>query len=237
MAARRGSDDLGRYERQLRGQGFRLIAGADEAGRGALAGPLVAAAVVLPEDFGLDGLNDSKLLGRRQREEACARIRERALAVAVCRATPSRIDNRGLHRTNLWLLRRAIRRLDIAPDYVLTDGGWPIRGLDLPCLAIKKGDAVTASVAAASIVAKVSRDAMMDRYHRRFPAFGFDHNRGYGTPEHLEVLRRLGPTPIHRLSFRNVGQAGLFDPDGPATTGSTGSEDADRWDDGPEGEP
>lgn len=130
------------------------------------------------------------------------------MAISVCRAMPTRIDHRGLHRTNLWLLRRAVRRLDVRPDYVLTDG-WPIGRVGLPCLSIKKGDAVTASVAAASIVAKVVRDRIMDRYHRRFPAFGFDHNRGYGTADHLDALRRLGPTPIHRLSFKGVGQTEL----------------------------
>ena len=118
------------------------------------------------------------------------------------------IDRRGLHRCNLSLLRRAARRLDPRPDYVLTDG-FPVPGIGLPSLSIKKGDAVTASVAAASIVAKVTRDRMMDRLHRRYPDFGFDHNRGYGTPDHLEALDRLGPTPSHRFSFAGVGQTSL----------------------------
>ena len=105
---------------------------------------------------------------------------------------------------NQWLLRRAARMLPVTPDYVLTDG-WPVPGMPWPSLSIKKGDAVTASVAAASIVAKVTRDRTMDRYHHRFPEYGFDRNRGYGTREHFEVLGRLGPTPIHRLSFKGVG--------------------------------
>ncbi|MGQ0669581.1 MAG: ribonuclease HII [Actinomycetota bacterium] len=196
--------DLGRYERRLREQGFRRIAGADEAGRGALAGPMVAAAVILPDGFDLDGLADSKVLTARQRESCFERVVAEALAVSVCRAMPSRIDRRGLHRSNQWLLRRAVRTLDVRPDYVLTDG-WPIPRMGWPCLSIKKGDAVTASVAAASVVAKVTRDRIMDRYHRRFPEFGFDHNRGYGTAWHRQVLDRLGPTPIHRLSFKGVG--------------------------------
>lgn len=195
--------DLGRYERGLRAQGFRLIAGVDEAGRGALAGPLVAAAVILPPGFDLAGLNDSKLLTANQREEAFERILREAIAVSVCRCMPSRIDHRGLHRSNLWLLRRCVITLSIRPDYVLTDG-FPLRRLSVPSLSIKKGDAVTASVAAASIVAKVTRDRMMDRYHRRFPAYGFDRNRGYGTPEHRDALRRVGPSPIHRLSFKGL---------------------------------
>ena len=196
--------DLGRYERGLREQGFRRIAGVDEAGRGALAGPMLAAAVILPEDFDLDGIADSKVLSAKAREEAYARIVEGAVCVSVRRAMPSRIDHRGLHRSNLWLLRKAVTTLAVEPDYVLTDG-FPILRLAIPRLSIKKGDAVTASVAAASIIAKVTRDRMMDRYHRRFPEYGFDRHRGYGTSEHFAVLGRLGPSPIHRLSFKGVG--------------------------------
>jgi ribonuclease HII len=195
--------DLDRFERRLRAEGFCRIAGADEAGRGALAGPLVAAAVILPEGFDLDGVADSKMLTALQRERACERILAGAIAVAVCRAMPRRIDHRGLHRSNMFLLRRALRELDPEPDFVLTDG-WPVRGVPFPHLSIRKGDAVTASVAAASIVAKVTRDAMMDRYHRRFPEFRFDSNRGYGTRHHWDTLVRLGPTPIHRRSFKGV---------------------------------
>lgn len=196
--------DLGRYERRLRDEGFVRIAGADEAGRGALAGPLVAAAVILPREFDLEGIRDSKQLTARQRERCYERIVREGVAVSVCRAMPSRIDHRGLHRSNLWLLRRAVLGLQLTPDYVLTDG-FPVPRLGVPSLSMKKGDAVTASVAAASIVAKVTRDRMMDRYHRRFPAYGFDRHRGYGTAEHLEVLSRIGPSPIHRLSFKGVG--------------------------------
>lgn len=203
--------DLGRYERGLRAEGFRLIAGADEAGRGALAGPLVAAAVILPEGFDLEGVNDSKLLTASQRETAYERIVRDALAWSVCRCTPTRIDRRGLHKTNLWLLRHCITTLAVEPDYVLTDG-FPVRRLPVPNLSIKKGDAVTASVASASIVAKVTRDRMMDRYHRRFPVYGFDHNRGYGTPEHRDAIRRHGPSPIHRFSFKGL-RTGYYDDD------------------------
>lgn len=206
-AVPRGVDplgDIGRFERRLREQGFRLIAGVDEAGRGALAGPLVAAAVILPASFDLDGIADSKALTPAQRARCHERILRGALAVSVCRVTPRRIDRRGLHRSNLWLLRRAVRTLPVTPDYVLSDG-FPLRRLGLPALSIRKGDAVTASVAAASIVAKVVRDRAMDRYHRRFPVYGFDHNRGYGTPEHRAALDRYGPCPIHRTSFQGVG--------------------------------
>jgi ribonuclease HII len=210
-ALTRGMDpltpDLDRYERRLRAQGFVRVAGVDEAGRGALAGPMVAAAVILPEGFDLDGIRDSKQLSRRQREDACARIAAAAV-VAVCKAAPGLIDRRGLHRCNLSLLRRAAGELDPQPEYVLTDG-FPVPQIAFPSLAIKKGDVVSASVAAASIVAKVTRDRIMDRLHRRYPDFGFDHNRGYGTPDHFEALERWGPTPVHRLSFAGVGQPSL----------------------------
>lgn len=199
--------DLVRYERALHEQGFARVAGADEAGRGALAGPLVAAAVVLPHGFDPEGIDDSKVLTANQRESAYERIVASA-AFAVAKAEPAAIDRRGLHRSNIALLRRCIRALDPTPEYALTDG-FPVPRMPCPSLAIKKGDAVAVSVAAASIVAKVTRDRIMKRMHRRYPEFGFDHNKGYGTPEHLEVLDRLGPTPIHRLSFACVGQVSL----------------------------
>jgi ribonuclease HII len=204
----RAQRDLAQYERRLREDGFSLIAGADEAGRGALAGPLVAAAVILPDGFDLAGINDSKLLTALQRERAFERIVEAAVSVSVCRATHTRIDHRGLHRSNKFLIRRALRCLDVPPDYVLTDG-WPVGYIPFPHLAIKKGDAVTASVAAASIVAKVTRDRSMDRYHRRFPVYGFDTNRGYGTRAHWDALERYGPCPIHRRSFKGVREISL----------------------------
>jgi len=203
--------DLGRYERGLREQGFHLIAGVDEAGRGALAGPLVAAAVILPAEFDLDGINDSKQLTALQREAAFERIMRDAVAWSACRCTPTRIDRRGLQKTNVWLLRRCVTTLGVVPDYVLSDG-FPVRRLGIPNLSIKKGDAVTASVAAASIVAKVTRDRMMDRYHRRFPLYGFDHNRGYGTKDHRDAIRRHGPSPIHRYSFKGL-RTGYYDGD------------------------
>jgi ribonuclease HII len=199
--------DLDRYERTLRAQGFARVAGVDEAGRGALAGPLVAAAVVLPEGFDRVGIRDSKQLTAKQRAKQYERIVAMCL-VSVCRESPRGIDRRGLHRCNLALLRRAAALLDPPPDYVLTDG-FPVPRMPLPSLAIKKGDVVTASIAAASIVAKVTRDRIMDVLHRRYPEFGFDANRGYGTPEHLAVLDRVGPSLVHRLSFSCVGQAAL----------------------------
>jgi ribonuclease HII len=191
------------FERQLHDEGFRLVAGVDEAGRGALAGPLVAAAVILPEHFDCVGLADSKLLTPDQRDHWFARITVSAVSISICRAFPQRIDHRGLHVSNLALLRAAIRTLRVCPDFVLTDG-FALRGIRLPHLSMKKGDVVTATVAAASVVAKVTRDRTMDRYHRRFPQYGFDRHRGYGTPSHRAAIARYGPSPIHRMSFKGM---------------------------------
>ena len=202
MAVRR-LKEIDHYERELRGRGIAVVAGADEAGRGALAGPLVAAAVVLPDDFDLDGVEDSKLLTPKQRRETYARIVAGATAWSVCKAMPARIDRAGMHRTNLSLLRKALRRLQVTPEFVLCDG-FPLKRTGIPTIGIRKGDAVCATIAAASIVAKVTRDRIMDRYHRRFPDYGFLTNKGYGTEAHWEALWRLGPTPIHRRSFNHV---------------------------------
>jgi ribonuclease HII len=196
---------LDRYEEALWAQGFSRIAGCDEAGRGALAGPLVAAAVVVPADFDPTGIRDSKLLTAKQRQEQFDRI-VAACTVAVAKAEPPVLDRRGLHRSNIMLLRRAVKALE--PDYALTDG-FPVPRMPCPALSIKKGDMLSASVAAASIVAKVTRDRIMVRLDRRYPAFGFSHNKGYGTREHWDALEVHGPTPVHRLSFSGVGQVSL----------------------------
>ena len=195
--------ELDTLERRIRAAGFRLIAGADEAGRGALAGPMFAAAVILPEGFDIDGLRDSKQLTPLQRDEWYDRIRAGAVAVSVRRAFPRRIDHRGLHVSNVKLLRQAIRGLAVRPDYVIVDG-FRLRGFGTPNLAVKKGDSVCASVAAASVVAKVTRDRCMERYHRRYPQYGFDRHRGYGTAGHRAAIARFGPSPIHRLSFKGL---------------------------------
>lgn len=194
---------LGHYEHRLHEQGFRLVAGVDEAGRGALAGPLVAAAVILPEGFDLHGLRDSKALTPLQRDEWFDRIRSQAVSVAVRRVLPTRIDRRGLQPSNLSAMGRALRGLDVQPDFVIADGFAP-RALRVPHLSMKKADEVSACVAAASVVAKVVRDRAMERYHRRFPEYGFDRHRGYGTASHRAAIARFGPSPIHRMSFRGM---------------------------------
>jgi ribonuclease HII len=193
---------MDRYERALREQGFERVAGVDEAGRGALAGPMVAAAVILPDGFDLEGIRDSKQLTPKQRDEAFARIHAEA-CVAVAKVTPGAIDKRGLHRCNISLLRSAACDLAPEPDYVLTDGFAPPR-MPYPTLAVKKGDAVSASIAAASIIAKVTRDRVMDALAAEHPGYGWERNRGYGTAGHRAALGRLGLTQHHRKTFRPV---------------------------------
>jgi ribonuclease HII len=197
------SDASGILEARLQEAGFRHVAGCDEVGRGALAGPLVAAAVILPEDADIPGLRDSKLCTRQQRERLAATIHEMALSVAIVRVRPDRIDRVGLQRCNLQALRRALKGLSLTPDYVLLDA-FRMKRLRWPGLAVKKADVVSKNVAAASIVAKVHRDAAMRRYHRKHPQYGFSSNVGYGTAEHWAALKQFGPSPIHRLSFYGV---------------------------------
>jgi ribonuclease HII len=193
----------GLLERRLLGAGFARVAGADEVGRGALAGPLVAAAVILPPGTEIDGLRDSKLCTPGQRTRLAERIRELAVAVSVVRVRPQRIDKLGLQRCNLDALRRALKGLGAVPDFALLDCFFLSR-LPYPALGVKKGDVVSRSVAAASIVAKVHRDAIMRRYHRKYPGYGFKSNVGYGTRAHWRALQELGPTDIHRRSFYGV---------------------------------
>jgi ribonuclease HII len=197
-------DAAGLLEARLRDAGFRHVAGVDEVGRGALAGPLMAAAVILPREVELPGLRDSKLCTRVQRERLARQIKDAAVSLSVVRVRSDRIDRRGLQRCNLEALRRALKGLAVIPDYVLVDA-FRMRRMPWPGLAVKKADVVSTSVAAASIVAKVARDAAMRRYHRRWPDYGFRTNVGYGTREHWDALDRIGPCAIHRLSFYGVG--------------------------------
>lgn len=201
----------GRLEERLTEGGFENVAGADEVGRGALAGPLVAAAVILPPGAEIEGLRDSKLCTRKQRERIAREIHEVALAVSIVRVRPDRIDRDGLQRCNLQALRRALKRLEVNPDFVLLDA-FRMHRMAWPGLAVKKADVVSKNVAAASIVAKVHRDRAMRRYHRRYPEYGFSTNVGYGTSEHWAALKRFGPSDIHRRSF--FGVLGFPDEDG-----------------------
>src|SRR5919202_4635766 len=181
------SDATGLLELRLTEAGFDYIAGADEVGRGALAGPLVAAAVVLGK-ANIEGLRDSKQCTRLQREALAERIHAEALAVSIVRMSHSSIDSSGLNPANLTALRRALNRLEVRPDYALLDC-FRLRRLGFPGLGIKKADAVSLNVAAASIVAKVHRDALMRRYAKRYRGYGFEHNVGYGTRHHWRALQ------------------------------------------------
>jgi ribonuclease HII len=199
--------DAGLYtlERTLHRRGFTLVGGADEAGRGACAGPLVTAAVVLPE--GKRGevpeLADSKLLTPAARERVYDQVVARALSYAVVVVPASEVDARGLHRSNLEALRRALGRLAPRPDYVLVDG-FRVDGLGVPGLAVWKGDRVSACIAAASVIAKVTRDRMMTDMHELYPQYDFAQHKGYITPDHAAALTRHGPCPEHRMSYANV---------------------------------
>ncbi len=189
------------YERALRRRGLGPVAGVDEAGRGACAGPLVAAAVVLERE--VPGLADSKLLTPAARERCFELIQRRATEVAVVVVPPQECDATGLHRANVAALRRALWRLQARPGYVLTDG-FPVDGLGVPGLAVWKGDRVAASIAAASVVAKVTRDRLMTDLHDRYPHYDFVTHKGYTTATHADALARYGPCPEHRFSYVNV---------------------------------
>ena len=205
---------LGAYETVLARAGFAPVAGIDEAGRGACAGPLVVAAVVLdPASIRrMPGLADSKLLSPQAREETYTEVLRRAIDWHVVVIGADQIDATGLHVCNVAGMRRAFAGLRALPGYVLTDG-FPVRGLGVPGLAVWKGDRVTASVAAASVVAKVSRDRMMRDLHERYPLYGLDRHKGYVTDEHVRALAEHGPSPVHRYSFVNVNRAaGLVNP-------------------------
>jgi ribonuclease HII len=180
------------------------VAGVDEAGRGPLAGPVVAAAVVLDPARPIDGLRDSKLLTPLARRRLAREIRARAAGWAVCRVGPGRIDSDNILEATWHAMRRALARLPVRPALVLVDGRLRVPGLDLPQRAIVKADRRCGSVAAASILAKVVRDAVMLRADRRYPEYGFRLHKGYATADHLAAIARLGPCPIHRRSFHGV---------------------------------
>ncbi len=197
-----------RFEDEARTAGRLAVAGVDEVGRGALCGPVVAAAVVLGEGFDTEGLDDSKRLTARQRERQAARIRERARAFATGVAGPAEIDAVNILQATLLAMRRAVLALPLRPDLVLVDA-LTIPGLDVEQRPIVKGDAQSVSIAAASILAKVTRDALMAELDSRHPGYGLARNMGYACQDHRDALRRMGPSPIHRRSFNGT-QAWLF---------------------------
>ncbi|MGM0426850.1 MAG: ribonuclease HII [Thermodesulfobacteriota bacterium] len=191
------------YEAWARRAGHHLVAGVDEAGRGPLAGPVVAAAVILPEDTPLPGVRDSKRMTARAREAAFDRIQEAVLTSAIGVVSHGFIDQFNVLRASLEAMRLAIQALDPRPEFLLVDGIYSVN-FPLPQKCLKKGDQLSRSISAASVLAKVYRDRIMKAYHKMYSIYGFDHNKGYGTRDHLEALRRYGPCPVHRVTFKRV---------------------------------
>jgi ribonuclease HII len=198
-----GGQDLYFYEQALRASGFAPVAGADEAGRGACAGPLVAGAVVLPPDLRLIGLNDSKLMTAKARDRVYEEIVASALAWAVAVIPAPEVDRTGLQRANYAALRQAVAALAVRPRLAIFDG-FDVPGVTVLSHALVKGDRLAACIAAASVVAKVTRDRIMAQLHAVHPRYGFDAHKGYATASHQAALNRLGPCPEHRLSYANV---------------------------------
>jgi ribonuclease HII len=196
-----------RYEREWWASGVECVAGVDEVGRGPLAGPVVAAAVVLPPDRYLGGVTDSKLVAPEQRVELALEIREAAVAWGVGAGSAREIDRLGLTGATRLALRRALEHLGVRPGHVVLDGR-PVKDLGWAHAGVVKADYRVHCVACASILAKVCRDGLMDRLHARYPAYAWDRNKGYGTDEHRSALARLGPSPHHRTSFAGVGVPG-----------------------------
>jgi len=188
-------------ENKLRLKGYNLIAGIDEVGRGPLAGPIVAAAVIFPPKTKIKGLADSKLLTAEKREELFAEIRAKAFCVGVAKISHQLIDRINIGRANLLAMKKAVMNLSLIPDYLLIDGGRYQLDLDIPQQGIAGGDRKCFSIAAASIIAKVARDRMMLRYHKKYPQYEFHAHKGYGTKKHYQKLREYGSSPIHRQSF------------------------------------
>lgn len=198
----------GTLERELRGCGYHAIAGVDEVGRGALFGAVFAAAVILSPDRPIRGLQDSKQLEPERREVLARRICERSLAWSVAAVDAATIDRINIYEASRLAMRLAVERLKLAADYLLIDALY--LDLPLPQRAFIEGDARCQSIAAASIVAKVERDACMRSWDVMYPEYGFARHKGYSTPEHYRALRERGPTPLHRLSFAPVRENSLF---------------------------
>ena len=191
-------EQLKQYEREYAGYGW--VCGIDEVGRGPLAGPVVAGAVILPQDCDLLYINDSKQLSAAMREKLYDQIMEKAVACAVGYASPERIDEINILQATYEAMREAIGKLTVMPDVLLNDA-VRIPGISIPQVPIIKGDAKSISIGAASIIAKVTRDRLMTDYDQVFPQYDFAGNKGYGSASHIEALRKYGPTPIHRRSF------------------------------------
>lgn len=193
-------EEMSKYESMLRRDGYRLIAGVDEAGRGPLAGPVVAAACILPEGETFYGLNDSKKLTEKRREALYGDIRRRAVAWSVAMVTHDVIDRINILEATKEAMKQALRGLPVKPDVAVIDA-VALKGLDYPVMVETRGDARINAIAAASVLAKVSRDHMMLNWDAVYPEYGFAGHKGYGTKEHMDAIRLYGPSPIHRMSF------------------------------------
>lgn len=192
--------DMWEYERKYLDQGYQLIAGVDEAGRGPLAGPVCAAAVILPPNVDIPGLNDSKKLTDKRRRELVPVIKETALAYGIAFANESEIDDINILQATFLAMERAVSQLSIKPEILLIDGNRQ-KDFGIPVETVIKGDSLSASIAAASILAKVTRDGLMLEMAEKYPQYGFDIHKGYGTKAHYTALAEHGPCPAHRISF------------------------------------
>jgi ribonuclease HII len=190
-------------EHEAVNKGYTYIAGVDEAGRGPLAGPVVSGAVILPQGFSLDGIDDSKKLSERKRSLLFPQIKENAIAVGVGICSHTEIDQINILQASLLSMKRAVENLEQQPDFLLIDGKFSI-DTAIDQAAIIKGDSKSISIAAASIIAKVTRDAIMKQLHEQYPVYGFDRHKGYPTKAHKQAILEHGPCPVHRISFRGV---------------------------------
>ena len=190
------------YEKEMLALGAEYIAGVDEVGRGPFAGPVVCAAVIMPLDAEnlIDGVDDSKKVKEERREQLAALIRERAVAYKICEESPQTIDEINILEATKRCMKRAVEGLSVQPDVVFVDGNFRI-GIDLPQQNIVRGDALSYSIGAASILAKVYRDSLMREYDKQYPQYGFARHKGYGTAVHIRALKEFGPCPIHRKTF------------------------------------
>lgn len=189
------------YENAAAERGYRFVCGVDEAGRGPLAGPVCAAAVILPEGLVIEGLDDSKKLTEKKREALYEIIKEKAVAYGVAYGTLCEIEELNILEATYLAMNRAVEVLSVKPDFALIDGNRVPRGLTIPCETVVKGDSKSMSVAAASVLAKVTRDRLMLEYDVKYPQYDFKKHKGYGTREHTELIKKYGPCEIHRLSF------------------------------------
>ncbi len=192
--------DMWLYEKEVFSQGYHLVCGVDEAGRGPLAGPVCAAAVILPAELEIPGLDDSKKLSDKRRRELFPVIQEKAVAYGIGFASHEEIDEINILQATYLAMERAIAQLQVKPEFALIDGNRA-KDFGLPVKTVVKGDSLSASIAAASVLAKVSRDVLMEEAAQEYPGYGFEIHKGYGTKAHYEALTKLGASPIHRMSF------------------------------------